>query len=154
MPHARSFKVTFIVLTVVFLFTGEPRLSAYQTDIAPAACTSGRDGGRDPLAKPLTDLCAEHLITKYGPAAEVPVRFENQDSAPLTITGAKVTLANHPSGEGYVAKAIIDLANTKEERITGFSLHFTNLGKEQPYDPAPIFSSIDPHGSFTYEKLQ
>jgi hypothetical protein len=43
---------------------------------------------------------------------------------------------------------------TPKKRITGFSLHFTNLGREEPYDPAPIFSSIDPHGSFTYEKLQ
>jgi hypothetical protein len=81
----------------------------------------------------------------------VPVRFENKEGASLTITDSRVTVVNHPSGEGYVAKAVINLANNKDQRITGFSLHFTNLGQEQAYDPTPIFCSI---GSLTYEKLQ
>lgn len=63
-------------------------------------------------------------------------------------------LVNHPSGEGFVAKAIIILTNTSGQRIIGFSLHFTNNGKEQPYEPIPVFSQIEPFGSLTYEKLQ
>jgi hypothetical protein len=114
MLRAWSFNAFFIILIVLFL-TAESCLAAQQTSIGPAACTSGRGRGKDPLTKPLTDLYARDLITKYGPVPEVPVRFENQDSASLIITGARVTLVNHPSGDGYVAKAIIDLANTKEE---------------------------------------
>src|SRR5262249_10869904 len=77
-----------------------------------------------------------------------PIRFENKEGASLTITDARVVLVNHPSGEGFVAKAIIILTNTTGQRIIGFSLN------EQPYDPIPVFSQIEPFGSLTYEKLQ
>ena len=141
------------MLTGLFLSTAEFCLAAQQPAIGPAACTSGRELGQVTLAKHLTDLFADDLITKYGSSPDVPVRFENKEGASLIITDARVTLVNHPSGEGYVAKAVINLVNNKDQRITGFSFHFTNSGQEQSYDPTPVFCSIEPNGSLSYEKL-
>lgn len=155
MLRAKSLKSNFIMLTALLSLTGAASLAAQQTAIGPAACSSGREQGSVTLAKPLTDSFADDLITKYGPSPNVPVRFENKEGASLIITDARVTLVNHPSEEGYVAKAVITLVNNnKDRRITGFSFHFTNSGKELSYDPDPVFCSIEPNGSLTYEKLQ
>src|SRR5215813_14671962 len=136
------FTSTIYVVVVAIIFAAQS-LCAQQCN--PPSCASGPYRGTGALAKPLTDLYARDLLTQYGPAADVPIRFENKEGASLTITDARVVLVNHPSGEGFVAKAIIILTNTTGQRITGFSLH------EQPYDPIPVFSQIEPFGSLTYE---
>jgi len=143
---------TRVFAVVAIIFAAQPQVCAQECN--PPSCASGPYRGTGALAKPLTDLYARDLLTQYGPAADVPIRFENKEGTSLTITDARVVLVNQPSGEGFVAKAIIILTNTTGQRITGFSLHFTNNGKEQPYEPIPVFSQIEPFGSLTYAKLQ
>lgn len=117
----------------------------------------------------LSSKVAEEQKKKLANAIESPIRIDNTDGAPVTVSEAKVKgarLAEVPAGGSgasgaasstmiiiYFMQAKIKVSNTSDRRTTGIGLQFTNAETKRKFYILRFPLSIDPKKDYEIESV-